>query len=53
LCIFGAIKGAFDNAWHPGIIKNIKEKEYPSGLIKLMPNYLSELTVVYENENFT
>ena len=51
LCIFFDIKGAFDNAWHPGIIKKLKEKECPSGLIKLIHSYLSDRTVAYENGN--
>ena len=37
---FFDIKGAFDNAWHPGIIKKFIEKECPGNLMKLVQIYL-------------
>ena len=50
LCIFFDIKGAFDNAWHPGIIKKLIEKECPGSLIKLVHSYFNDRVVTYQNE---
>ncbi|KAK2716071.1 hypothetical protein QYM36_010595 [Artemia franciscana] len=47
LCLFFDIKGAFDNAWHPGILKKLKDKKCPTQLLRLVKSFLSDRTVSY------
>ena len=47
LCLFFDIKGAFDNAWHPGILKKLKDKKCPIQLLRLVKSFLSDRTVSY------
>ncbi|KAK2711123.1 hypothetical protein QYM36_012333, partial [Artemia franciscana] len=50
LCIFFYIKGAFDSAWHPGILKKLKAKSCPDGLLNLIYSYFSDRVVTYKGE---
>ena len=43
-CVLLDIKGAFDNAWHPSIITNLKKKNCPDYLIKWIFNFLNQRT---------
>ncbi|KAK2710642.1 hypothetical protein QYM36_011983 [Artemia franciscana] len=47
LCLFFDIKGAFDNAWDPGILKKLKDKKCPTQLLRLVKSFLSDRTVSY------
>ena len=47
---FFYIKSAFDSAWHPGILKNLKAKSYPDGLLNLIYSYFSDRVVTYKGE---
>ncbi|KAK2725336.1 hypothetical protein QYM36_001700, partial [Artemia franciscana] len=50
LCTFFYIKGAFDSAWHPGILKKLKAKSCPDGLLNLIYSYFSDRVVTYKGE---
>ena len=34
LCLFFDIRGAFDNAWHPGIVNKLKDSGCPIWMVK-------------------
>ncbi|KAK2727662.1 hypothetical protein QYM36_008223 [Artemia franciscana] len=50
LCLFFYIRGAFDNAWHPGIVNKLKDSGCPIWMVKLLHSYLSDIIVSYNNE---
>ena len=50
LCLFFDIRGAFDNAWHPGIVNKLKDSGCPIWMVKLLHSYLSDRIVSYSNE---
>lgn len=47
------IKGAFNNAWPPGIIKKLIDMDLPEYLIKLMINYMKDRRVVTNYSGIT
>ena len=47
LCLLFDIKGAFDNAWHPGILKKLLDLGCPTPLVMLIKSYLSDRSVSY------
>lgn len=45
MTIFVDIKGAFDNVWWPGLIKNMRNKNLPQHIIALTKSYLTNRNV--------
>ncbi|KAK2722673.1 hypothetical protein QYM36_003005 [Artemia franciscana] len=51
LSLFFDIKGAFDNAWHPGILYKLVDKGFDLSLIKIIESYLSDRCAMYGNSS--
>ena len=41
------IAGAFDNAWHPGILTRLWRLDCPTNIFKMITNFLQERTAVF------
>jgi ribonuclease HI len=47
------IDGAFNNAWWPAILEQLRQKGCPENLQKLVSSYFTDRTVTYEGKTFT
>jgi len=47
------VKGAFDAAWWPGILKGLKDLSCPRNLYSLSKGYFSNRTAVINSNNIT
>jgi hypothetical protein len=46
LTIFIDIKGAFDNVWWPGLIRNLRHRNMPQATLALVKSYLTDRDVI-------
>jgi ribonuclease HI len=50
--IFLDISGAFDNAWHPGVLSFLIQRDCPPWLIRILRSYLSDRQVTFQYSGF-
>lgn len=53
IAVFLDIKGAFDNAWHPGILHELINLKCPPYIIKFISAYLENRSVIVESQGVT
>jgi len=53
LVVFIDISGAFDNLWWPSLFLELRKRELPDTLVKLLKSYVTNRSVKYANGNVT
>jgi hypothetical protein len=53
MTIFIDIRGAFDNVWWPGLLRNLRRREAPHELVVLIKSYLTDRKVLFTQDNIT